>query len=97
MSVRYTPRARGDFERIYRYLDERSPSVARNVMRAIYAGVEFIAEHPETSERTDDPRVRVKTVRRYRYKVFYSIGDSDTVEIVHVRHTSRRPWEGKTN
>jgi toxin ParE1/3/4 len=35
----------------------------------------------------------VKVVRRYRYKIFYSI-TGDTVEILHVRHTSRRPWNG---
>jgi len=33
----------------------------------------------------------VKVVRSYRYKIFYSIIDEGTVEIVHVRHTSRRP------
>jgi plasmid stabilization system protein ParE len=37
--VRYTPRARGDIDRIYKYLDKRSASGARNVLLAIYAGV----------------------------------------------------------
>jgi toxin ParE1/3/4 len=91
--VRYTPQARGDLEQIYRYVDQRSPSGARNVLRAIYAGGQFIGENPEGSERTDNPSVRVKIVRRYRYKIFYRIGD-DTVEILHVRHASRRAWEG---
>ena len=57
----------------------------------IYRAVEFIADRPEGSERTDDPRVRVKIVVRYRYKIFYRLVDRD-VEIVHVRHSSRRPW-----
>jgi len=92
MRVRYTPRARGDIERIYRYLEKRSPGGAHNVLRAIYAGVQFISEYPLASGRTDDPQVRVRIVRRYRYKVFYSIVDDDTVEIFHVRHTSRRRW-----
>ena len=95
MRVRYAPRARGDIERIYQYLDERSPSGARNVLKAIYAGVQFISEHPEASERTDDPTVRVKVVRRYRYKIFYSIV-GDVLEILHIRHTSRRPWTGES-
>jgi plasmid stabilization system protein ParE len=56
--------------------------------------VQFIAEHPEASERTDDPAVRVKIVRRYRYKIFYSIG-GDVIEIVHVRHASRRRWRAE--
>jgi len=94
MRIRYTPRARGDIERIYRYLEKRSPSGARNVLRAIYAGVQFIAEHPQASVRTDNPVIRVRIVRRYRYKLFYRIADSDSVEIVHVRHASRRSWAG---
>jgi len=67
MRVRYTPRARGDIEQIYRFLEERSPAGARNVLRAIYAGVQFISEYPHASEQTDDPKVRVRIVRRYRY------------------------------
>ena len=47
------------------------------------------------SERTDNPDIRVKVVRRYRYRIFYRIVEAETVEIVHVRHTSRRPWAGE--
>ena len=94
MKVRYTPRARGDIEKIYEYLDERNSSGARNVLLAIYAGVQFIGERPKGSERTEDPNVRVKVVPRYRYKIFYSIV-GDSVEILHVRHTARRPWKGE--
>jgi len=92
MRVRYTPRARGDIEQIYRFLEERSPVGARNVLRAIYAGVQFISEFPQASEQTDDPHVRVRIVRRYRYRVFYRIVGGDSVEILHIRHTSRRLW-----
>ncbi len=35
--------------------------------------------------------IRVKVVRRYRYKIFYSVS-GDSIEIVHIRHTARRPW-----
>jgi plasmid stabilization system protein ParE len=94
MKVRYTPQARRDIGRIYAYLNKRSPSGALNVSAAIYAGVRFIAERPKASERTDNPIVRVKVVRRYRYKIFYRI-NGDMVEILHVRHTSRRPWRGE--
>jgi toxin ParE1/3/4 len=93
MRVRYTPRARRDIGEIYAYLDERSPSGALNVLAAIYAGVRFVAEQPKASERTDDPNVRVRVIRRYRYKIFYSVA-GDAVEILHIRHTSRRPWKG---
>jgi plasmid stabilization system protein ParE len=62
-------------------------------LRAIYASIQLIAEHPLSYQRTDDPDIRVHVVRRYRYKIFYSAAD-DTIEIIHVRHSSRRPWTG---
>ena len=93
MRVRYTPRARRDIDQIYAYLCKRSPSGALNVSAAIYAGIQFIAGRPKASERTDDPNVRVKVVRRYQYKIFYKL-IGGTVEILHIRHTSRRPWKG---
>jgi toxin ParE1/3/4 len=92
MRVRYRAQALGDIDEIGRYLERRSPGGALNVLRAIYAGIHLIVEQPYASQRTDNPDIRVKVVRRYRYKIFYCIIDEDTVEIVHVRHTSRRPW-----
>jgi toxin ParE1/3/4 len=91
MRLRYRAQALGDIDAIQRYLDERSPSGARSVLRAIYASIQLIAEHPLSYQRTDDPDIRIHVVRRYRYKIFYSVVD-DAVEIIHVRHTSRRPW-----
>jgi toxin ParE1/3/4 len=93
MKVRFTPRARGDIDQIYRYADQQSSVGARNLLRTIYVAVRFIAEYPEASLQTDNPRIRVRIVRRYRYKLYYSI-DGETIEILHVRHTSRRPWDG---
>ena len=57
------------------------------------AGPATPSADPQASQRTDNRMVRVKIVRRYRYKIFYRIVDDRTVEILHVRHTSRRPWE----
>jgi plasmid stabilization system protein ParE len=48
---------------------------------------------PFASQQSDDSEIRVKVVQRYRYKIFYSIPDNETVEIIHIRHTSRRPWK----
>ena len=94
MRLRYRAQALSDIDSIHRYLDKRSPSGARNVVRAIYASIQLIAEHPLSYQRTDDPDIRVHVVRRYRYKNFYSVA-GDAVEIIHVRHTSRRPWTGE--
>jgi toxin ParE1/3/4 len=93
MTIRFAPRARRDLEEIREYLEMRSPAGARNVLRAIKDAVRFVGEHPLASEQTDDPAIRVKIVLAYRYKIFYRVRGS-VIEIVHVRHTSRRPWLG---
>ncbi len=94
MKLHYRAQALADIDAIYSYIEERSPSGARSVLRAIYASIQLIAEHPLTYQRTDNPNIRVHVVRRYRYKIFYSVAD-DAIEIIHVRHTSRRPWTGE--
>ena len=93
MRIRFTPRARGDLDDIFQYLNPRSPTAARNVMSAIYTAVGFITEFPFGSEATDDPNIRINVVHRYRYKIFYKIAD-EGIEILHIRHSSRRPWIG---
>jgi plasmid stabilization system protein ParE len=65
-----------------------------NVLQAIFDGIQRIAENPYAWQSTDDPKIRVLVLQRYRYKIFYTILDRETVEIIHVRHTSRRPFEG---
>ncbi len=91
MKVRVTPRAQGDIASIARYLQSRSPSGARNVLRSIYSAIKFIGENPRGAEETDEPGVHVKVIVEYPYKVFYSIA-ADTVHIIHVRHSAREPW-----
>jgi len=93
MRLRYRAQALADIDAIHRFLEEHSPAGARNVLHAIYASVHLIAEHPLSYQSTDDSDIRVHVVRRYRYKIFCSVTGA-TVEIIHVRHSSRRSWEG---
>src|ERR1051326_5342475 len=97
MRIRYSPRATRDLHAIYEYLVERSPRGAGNVMAAIFASVEFIRRNPEAAPAVRNiAGVRGVVVHRYRFKVFYRVLSSeDVVEVVHVRHTSRRPWSGE--
>jgi toxin ParE1/3/4 len=97
MKVRYRALALADIDGIQRYLEARSPNGATNVLQAIRASIRSIADRPYGSQRTTDPDVRVRVVRPYRYKIFYSVIDDNTVEIMHVRHTSRRPWKGQAD
>jgi toxin ParE1/3/4 len=96
MNVRYSPRATRDLTAIHEFLTQRSPAGAAHVLAAIYAAVEFIKRYPLAAEITNISGVYGKLVKKYRFKVFYRIIETDrVVEIVHVRHTSRRLWEGE--
>lgn len=92
MRVRFSPLAQRDIDDIHHYLSSRSPAGARSVAVAIRATIEFIAENPFGSVKTDIPDVRVKWVRGYPYKIFYRTADEE-VHILHVRHTSRKEWQ----
>ena len=94
MRVLYTPEAFSDRERILEYLKERSESGSRNVAASIRDAVEQLGHQPHSGYRTDNPDVRVLFVVRYPYKIFYRVRD-DAVEILHIRHTSRRAWSGE--
>ena len=98
MKVRYSPRSTRDLATIYQYLFERTPSGCANVMAAIEVAIEHIRYAPQAAERTGFPGIRAKTVQRYNFKIFYRVLEDDgTIEIVHVRHTSRRPWSERAN
>jgi plasmid stabilization system protein ParE len=97
MKIRYSRRASRDLEAIHEYLSKCSPRGAVNVMTAIFASVEFVRRHPEGAPAVSNMAgARGVVVHRYRFKVFYRVLAADElVEIIHVRHTSRRPWPGE--
>ena len=72
MTLRYSPRAQNDLSDIFRYLDERSPTGAINVMRAIYASVAFLAEHPHASQETNRSGVSVKIEETGAVTVYFT-------------------------
>jgi toxin ParE1/3/4 len=94
MRVRFTPQAFSDRERILEYLKVRSESGSRNVAASFREAVVRLGDQPHSGYQTDNPNVRVLFVVRYPYKIFYRVHD-DVVEILHIRHTSRRAWRGE--
>jgi addiction module RelE/StbE family toxin len=91
MKIRYAPQARADLDEIFAYLDERSPAAARSVKARIISAIRRLADHPAMAPETDESAVRELTIVRYPYKVYYQI-EGDEIWVVHIRHTSRRPW-----
>ena len=95
MRVRYTPRARADLEAIFSYLDSRNPTAAHAVKREIDRAAAGLALAPYLGVVIDrSPEFRGLRAGRYPYRLYYRIRDNE-VWLVHVRHTSRRPWTGE--
>ena len=91
MRVVYRELALADLERIFQYLEPRSPIGARSVANAIFGAIADLAENPLSARRTSDPTIRLKIVGRYGYKIFYNVG-ADAIDILYIRHGARRPW-----
>jgi plasmid stabilization system protein ParE len=57
--------------------------------------IAHIATHPASAAPVAErPGMRVAPLIRYPYKIFYRVLE-DRVRVVHIRHTSRRPWPGE--
>jgi plasmid stabilization system protein ParE len=68
--------------------------VAAALETTIRAAISRIAVMPESGQRLPQRRgVRVVPLVRYPFKIFYTAAEG-TVTILHVRHASRRPWQG---
>jgi plasmid stabilization system protein ParE len=95
MKIEYAPRAIADLARIgSRSRDVFGDAVAVALETYIRATVARIAVMPESSLRLPQrPSVRVVPLVRYPFKIFYTVS-SDTVTVLHIRHASRRSWNG---
>ena len=93
MKVVYTEEALRDLDAIADWLMVHYPAVAPIVERRIRSVVAHIARWPESSRRSARrPGVRVVPLGRYPYKIFYRVA-GDSVEILHVHHAARQPWD----
>jgi len=92
MRVRYTPRALEDLESIFSYVSQQSPTSAIRIKQLIVQMIKGLADFPEIGPATDFG-ARVLLVGRFPYRVFYRLRDGE-IQILHIRHTSRRRWKG---
>ena len=95
MKVSYSPRALRDLEAIAAYYravaDEK---ITAAIAERIEAVIKRVADYPQSAPQVAQRRnVRAVLVLRYAYKIFYRVRN-DEVEILHIRHTARRPWRG---
>jgi toxin ParE1/3/4 len=91
MIVRYSRRASRDLVDTLAYLAERSPQGAMRVSSSLRGSIDVLIEQPFSGLRTTGEDLLVKIVPDYPYKIFYRVKDN-AIEIVHIRHASRKPW-----
>ncbi|WP_044562113.1 type II toxin-antitoxin system RelE/ParE family toxin [Azospirillum sp. B4] len=92
MKVRYTRAASAELAAILDYIDERSPSGARNVKRRLQDIVTILAAHPYVGRLTKRPGIRRAVATPYPYLILYQVM-GDGIVIHGFRHTARRPSE----
>ena len=88
------PLVHSDLESIFEWLNSERPGAVAPLLRQIDEAVARIAVWPRLAPTVElGNAVRVVTLAHYPYRIFYRLAP-DAVEILHIRHTSRTPWEG---
>src|SRR5260370_40701610 len=92
MKLVYSRRALADLNEIaIYYAASASPAIAESIGRRLADVIDRICRMPEAAPRVSQrSQVRVASVVRYPFRIFYRVRD-DTIDILHIRHTSRRP------
>jgi toxin ParE1/3/4 len=92
MKLVYSRRALADLDRIAMYYAANAnPAIAEAVGHRLGNVIERIGRMPGAAPRVSQrSQVRVVAVVRYPFRIFYRVRD-DAVDILHIRHASRRP------
>ena len=94
MKVEYSNRATSDLQKIAADSRAFGVAVALAVEARISSVIAHIAQNPLASPEVHDrPGVHVIPLIRYPYVIFYRVL-GDRIRVLHIRHTSRRPWPG---
>ena len=93
MRVEYSKRVIADLRQIAAHYNRTgNPVVGERIAARMREVVAQIARSPLSGRPVvQRPGIRVVLLVNYRYKLFYRVA-SDTIRIVHIRRTSRRPY-----
>jgi toxin ParE1/3/4 len=96
MTVEYSRRALTDLRDIAAYYASADrPAVGEAVADRIGEVAARLETAPRSGRAVSEREgVRVAPLLRYSYNIFYTLA-GERVRIVHIRHTSRRPWTGR--
>ena len=90
MQVRWLRKALLNLEEEATYIATEDPSAARMVVERVLQAVAMLAEQPALGRPGRIPGTRELVISRTRYLIPYRVR-GDTVEVLRVFHTSRRP------
>lgn len=89
LEIRISGRARRDIADILEYIQKRNPAGAYRLYERVGWAINLLSEFPGIGQPTVKSGVRMTTVPRYGYKIYYSASD-DNLDIIHIRHPARR-------
>jgi plasmid stabilization system protein ParE len=90
MKVRWSETALSEIDDIFSYIFQRNQSAATLVTRRVEDLVNLLGEFPLLGHVTDEAEVRILSVVRYPFVIFYTINNAtQEVVILHVRHTAQ--------
>lgn len=96
MKVVFTPGARVDLDDILAFITTNYPGVVDAFERRLNLTMRRIAMWPESAATVANRKaVHQVPLVRYPYKIFYRI--TDVIEICHIHHSAREPWDGETS
>ena len=94
MKVRFSRQANADLREIRAYHEQGGRAAAMRVRDAILSAIERLRLRPAIGIRNADaPAIRSKLLVGYPYRIHYRVRDG-ALEVLHIRHTERRPWHG---
>jgi toxin ParE1/3/4 len=88
--VRWSEAALAEIEDIFSYIYQNNRSAAPAVVGRIEGLTALLEEFPFIGHLTDEPDVRMLSVVRYPFVIFYAIDEAaGEIVILHVRHTAQ--------
>ena len=95
MRVEYSKRATADLRALgAASMQQSGEPVAAEIEAFFRKIIVHLQEDPQSRPRVSGrDGVHMAVLVRYPFKIFYRVFE-DRIRILHVRHTSQRPWEG---
>ncbi|WP_166302173.1 type II toxin-antitoxin system RelE/ParE family toxin [Bradyrhizobium sp. 26S5] len=92
MKVVFSRQALTDLDEIATYYSTHASPTIAAAERRFHEVIDRVSRAPGSAPRVSQrSAVRAITVLRYPFRIFYRVR-SDTIDILHIRHTSRMPF-----